>query len=41
MAYNMKGKYPSILKDKVMGASASALQKDAEAFLNKVIEENI
>jgi len=38
-AWELAGTYPAILKDKVVGESASALFADAQAMLARIIEE--
>jgi len=39
-SWQLAGKYPSILKDELVGAEATKLYNDAQALLNKMITEN-
>ncbi len=39
-AWELHGNYPAILEDEVVGESARALKADADAMLDRVIEEN-
>lgn len=39
IAWEMKGKYPAILEDEHVGAEATKLYNDANAMLDKIIEE--
>ncbi|MHC6645840.1 methionine synthase [Alteromonas sp. HB246098] len=40
LTWSLAGKYPRILEDEVVGEQAQSLFKDANAMLDKVIEEN-
>ncbi|MGV3658474.1 MAG: vitamin B12 dependent-methionine synthase activation domain-containing protein, partial [Chitinophagaceae bacterium] len=39
IAWEMPGRYPEVLSDKVFGEEASRLQKDAQKMLQKIVEE--
>ncbi len=39
-AWELHGNYPAILEDEVVGESARALKADADAMLDRIIEEN-
>ncbi|WP_349573207.1 methionine synthase [Azotobacter salinestris] len=41
MSWDLAGKYPRILTDEVVGEAASALFKDAQAMLKKLIDEKL
>ncbi len=41
MAWELKGKYPAILKDPVVGTVATELYADARALLDRIIAENL
>jgi len=41
IAWDLAGKYPRILEDEVVGEAATALFSDAQAMLNKLIEEKL
>ncbi|MCD1609645.1 methionine synthase [Stutzerimonas kunmingensis] len=41
IAWDLAGKYPRILKDEVVGEAATALFSDAQAMLNKLIDEKL
>ena len=41
IAWDLAGKYPRILKDEVVGEAATALFGDAQAILNKLIDEKL
>ncbi|WP_312728295.1 methionine synthase [Stutzerimonas kunmingensis] len=41
IAWDLAGKYPRILEDEVVGEAATALFSDAQAMLNKLIDEKL
>lgn len=41
MSWELHGKYPKILQDKVVGEEATRLFGDAQAMLKKIIDENL
>ncbi len=41
MSWELAGKYPHILKDEVVGEAATALLKDAQAMLSRIINEKL
>ncbi|MHB8823050.1 MAG: vitamin B12 dependent-methionine synthase activation domain-containing protein, partial [Pseudomonadaceae bacterium] len=41
VAWDLAGKYPRILEDEVVGEAATALFNDAQAMLNKLIDEKL
>jgi len=41
ISWDLAGKYPNILKDKVVGEAATNLFNDAQAMLNKIIEQKL
>ncbi|UXD87579.1 methionine synthase [Thalassolituus hydrocarboniclasticus] len=41
MSWELAGKYPRILQDEVVGEAATALFKDAQAMLNRIIDEKL
>ncbi|MGM0615221.1 MAG: methionine synthase [Pseudomonadota bacterium] len=41
MSWQLAGKYPKILDDKVVGEAARSLFSDAQAMLDKLIDENL
>ena len=40
-SWELAGKYPAILDDKIVGEAARGLYKDAQIMLDKIIEENL
>jgi 5-methyltetrahydrofolate--homocysteine methyltransferase len=41
MSWELAGKYPRILKDEVVGEAATALFKDAQAMLKRIVDEKL
>ena len=41
ITWELAGKYPDILKDKVVGAQATELFRDAQAMLRRIVDENL
>ncbi len=41
MAWELKGKYPKILKDPTVGEAATELFDDAQAILNRILDEKL